>query len=655
MKYIYQLFSFFLLLSVITCFAQEDGEIHLKKYANGILGDKALQRAKTMQVKIPVSCREWHVWWGAPVGINPHIPYWQHWNNLNRYGKFDPQKTIEQLVPGTSWRRWINSAGYPLLGPYSPAQPDIIRWQLETAKNAGLESLQVHLWPSIWDEGQDMTPLPIFERILDTASSMNFPVTVHDEIQFRRPNVTKAQQLDSSIKRTVMLVKRYGKHPGWSKIDNMPVYYFQNWSKWLKIPDMKKYFAEVEKQAGPVYWVVEQDVYAEVYKIPQIKAVLCYNNSSFLHPPTYGNKPYPWDKFMKGVKRAKALARKYDKKFGILVYTRFDPTYARKATKGRGVISGEGGNFMLDSIEQGLKCKPDFIVITQWNDYQESAFIEPAWEFDGFNGDPYRYCRIIAAMTGKKFTPAKLPNREELDPYIRFKLFGNSLPGDMGPIAYHPVIDGEKLKLKWAKDSSPAKEVRLVQDELAIWEPKMKAYNSDQKLRLANWSDIGKHGDFKGKQELRFYVPGMIAKQSEMIWVGIKGFIPAGTKLEVYYRSPDQYFRIDSRWEMRIGNLKQGFSWKLTDNTKYYWFPLYNAKFIGAEGDILIRLGGTKETSYLQKIILWAPSLDGINNKPGDSIGLKNIDVNEPFVVVAYDKAGNAGQPLLISKELNSY
>ena len=86
---------------------------------------------------------------------------------------FDPAATIEETVPGLAWRRYLNCAGYPLLGPYDPGQDDIIRWQLETARNAGLECLHVHLWPSIWDDGRDLGPLPIFDKVLERAAALS--------------------------------------------------------------------------------------------------------------------------------------------------------------------------------------------------------------------------------------------------------------------------------------------------------------------------------------------------------------------------------------------------------------------------------------------------------------------------------------------------
>ena len=245
------------------------GDEHLRQYAEGVPGDAAVEAASKLNVKVPVFAREWHIWTGVPYGDRPTVPRWTHWNGEKKFGRYDPATTIEQLRPGSSWRRNLNCAGYPLPGPYDPGRPGIIRWQLETARNAGIECMYLHLWPSLWDDGADLTPQPLFERALDIAAELGYPIAIHDEIAFRRPNITKAQLFENSVRRTALLVRRYGKHPGWYKTDGLPVYYFQNWNGWIKPPELERYFAEVEKQAGPVYWVYEGPDSEAAFRIPQ--------------------------------------------------------------------------------------------------------------------------------------------------------------------------------------------------------------------------------------------------------------------------------------------------------------------------------------------------------------------------------------------------
>jgi len=638
----------------ITALAAE-GDAHLKLYASGVEGDKALAEASTLKIDVPVMCREWHIWWGAPYGSSPHVPAWIHWDGLKKFGVYNPETTIEQTAQGSSWRRCLNCVGYPLLGPYDPNQPDIIRWQLETAKNAGIDSLHVHLWPSLWDEGRDCTPIETFERILDIAAKMNVTVGVHDEIMFRRPNITKAQTLESSIKRTTALLKRYGRHPGWQRIDGLPVYYFQNWSKWISPEDMQAYLQAVEKEAGPVYWMVEGSDDPKVFAIPQVKAVLCHNNSYFLHAETHGNPPHPWDKLLSDLKRASDLARANGKKFGVLVYTRFNSSNDR-GKPGYSEIPGEDGMFFVDSLKKMAQFKPDFYVLTQWNDFEECGFIEPAWDFDGFNGDPYRYCRIVAAAQGKSFKPAPLPERSQLDPFIRRKLFGDSKPGDMGPVFQSPSLEGSTLKLSWTEGPEPV-EVRIVQGELARWTPSDIEYKG-QKLRLANWSALDEDGSFKPgvnekgspKQgELRFYAPGLVSSSPSTVWLGVRVVLPEKAKLSISYASPMENYRADSTWRVREASLRNGFSQSMADGSVLYWTPLHDAQFSGFEGDILVKQTGDRAKIQVKELIVWAPGMKGESLKPSASMPLPpSVDSAAPFVAVAYDAAGNPGLPRLM-------
>lgn len=634
------LVSFFLALNL----PADNGEAHLKKYADGIPGDKTIEAASKLNVAVPVMCREWHVWWGAPYGSAPHMSGWQHWNGEKNFGKYEPATTIERTRPDSSWRRWLNCTGYPLLGPYDSAQPDIIRWQLETAKRAGIECMHVHLWPSLWDDGADFTPIEIFETILETAAAMNYPVAVHDEIMFRRAPITKAQNLNSSVRRASMLLKRYGKHPGWYKTDGMPVYYFQNWTKWMKTEDLPKYLESVENEAGPVYWMVEQGPDANVFKIPQIKAVLGSNNSWFLHTAPFGVGPHPWEKLQESLQKGADLARANGKKFGVLVYTRFNDNHDR-STPGRGYISAEDGMFFVKSLQSAMQTKPDFLILTQWNDFEESAFIEPAWDYDGNNGDPYRYCRIVASSMNKKFSPAPLPERTQLDPYIRVKLFCDSKPGDMGPVLQNPELEGDKLTVNEC-DGPKVESIRFIQQNLAVWEPSMIEYKKE-KLRLANYSVLDPAD--KGPDEYRFYAPGVKAPANGRIWLGIEVSGDDRHKVSIQYRSSDENYRIDSRWETRRANLAGGFIYDAGEKTSLYWTPLYDAAFNGREGDLTLRIKDPKHDIKIKRLILWSPEMKEESSAPGKAIKIpQSIDSKAPFVAVPYDKAGNAGLPMLI-------
>ena len=61
-------------------------------------------------------------------------------------------------------------------------------------------------------------------------------------------------------------------------------------------------------------------------------------------------------------------------------------------------------------------------MLSSWNDWEEGTTMEPGWDFDGFSGDPYRYCRVVAHLKGREFIPPPLPPKESVHPTIWEKL-----------------------------------------------------------------------------------------------------------------------------------------------------------------------------------------------------------------------------------------
>lgn len=612
--------------------------------------DSTIQAAKSLKLDMPVMCREFHIWTNSPHGVNPVIPTWRHWKGMQRFGVKNPMTSIEQTVPDLAWRRYLNCTGYPLLGPYDSSQRDIIRWQLQTAKNTGLSCLAVHLWPSLWDKGEDFTPMPILNRVLDEAAKQNYPVMFHDEIMFRRPPITKAQTVASCVKRTVSLLKNYAQHPGFYRIDGMPVYYFQNFSGWLDAPKMQKYFKQVEAQVGPVYWMVSGLGKDETncLKIPQLKAVLPGGTGWFLHTPPHGQGPHPWDVFEKNMTQAYAKIKAAGKSVGLQVMTRFN-NHNDRGRPGRGRIDAEDGMFMVKSLQLAKRLDSDFVMLHQWNDFEESAFIEPAWDFDGFNGDPYRYCKIVAASMGKTFTPAPLPDRNQVDPYVRHKLYGDTQVGDMGPVARNMKMQGQTLSWQWSAESGDPQAMHIAQQSLCTWSTSKPA-GVGLPIVLANLSQIS-NGKLilKGKNEARFFVPGLVMAQPRTIWLGIEIKFGNGTDLKVEYQAVHEEYRVDSRWEKRHARVHNNSSIKTGNGFKMYWLPLHGAQFNGTEGDLLLKLTGKKQATQVRRLLLWDQSMADaslvVNWKIEQWTLPNTIDAQQPMVILPRDTAGNAGYP----------
>jgi hypothetical protein len=120
----------------------------------------------------------------------------------------------------------------------------------------------------------------------------------------------------------------------------------------------------------------------------------------------------------------------------------------------------------------------------------------------------------------------------------------------------------------------------------------------------------------------------------------------------VDYRSVIENYRVDSRWERQSVGTGETAGIDLEDGSRVAWQPLYGVQLAGSEGDLTLHAPKDASCQVLD-VILWAPELTGsavAATWQTQSVPLpSSVRGAEPFVVVAYDNAGNAGLPRLFS------
>ena len=148
---------------------------------------------------MPVYIQEWHVWWGFPYP-----------DRQQPFSHMSSTLTAER----EPWRLNWNRNGYPLVGLYDAANPEIMRWQIRCMKAAGLTSVALMIHPE-WNTGIGFIQeeqANIIQTALDIAAEENFPIFFMDEVAFRHGSA--AQKIDVSVKRITDFIKKYGSHPG---------------------------------------------------------------------------------------------------------------------------------------------------------------------------------------------------------------------------------------------------------------------------------------------------------------------------------------------------------------------------------------------------------------------------------------------------------
>lgn len=394
---------------------------------------------------IPVFCQEWHVWWGFS------------YTHPNRKTSHLTTRLTSDMEP---WRMQWDRNGYPYVGIYDSTNSQVIAWQMRCMKEAGLTSTAVMIHPEmsrgITFLNEDQLLLPM----LDIAAKEDYKIFYMDEVAFRKGSV--CQQPEVMTQRIIRFLKIVKDHPGYLKIDGKPVYYYQTFGFFPGIEPTTKMMADVEQEVGEVYWMIFGNV-DTISQIPQVDAII---SSASVHRSESRGRTVDFS--IQDPAKTIATGHKQGKKVGDLIYPKFDGT-AQPWRQQKVSAYGKAGHTLEMHVAETMKDKPDFLMLSSWNDYEEGANLEPAWDIDGLTNDPFLYCRMVAHLRGKDFSQPANPPRESVIPMMWEKLgYGDGA----GPIIDRVQRSHERGGALWvyARDTvNPVTELEVVWDGDMYW------------------------------------------------------------------------------------------------------------------------------------------------------------------------------------------
>lgn len=372
------------------------------------LPESVREKLRTM----PIYMSEWHIWQGFP---------WPD-NRVNTYHLDTSFTTRDE-----PWRININRNSYPLIGPYDSRDPEVLRWQARGMKAAGITAACVMFHPHPdFDNGLSYQQGDEFiRRIFDSAAKEDFPVFIHDEVQFFKG---KSQEPANVTKRIVKYIKEYGRHPGYYRVEGKPAFMFTYYNNWTTPEKLQAILDDVQKQEGPVYWVI----FGPAGRLAPMKfdgMIIDGSNKNQADEATraINEKAYDLAGIVRKAHASGKAAAEYD-------YGKFENT-AQAWRQNKVSLYGRRGATLLDGVLGALeRGNPDALVLSSWSDHEEETFLEPAWDFDGFTGDPFLYSRIISALRGETYRIPAFPHKTALHPSIWEKLGYGDGAG--------PIIDG---------------------------------------------------------------------------------------------------------------------------------------------------------------------------------------------------------------------
>ncbi len=288
----------------------------------------------------------YYTWYGAPRQ-NGHA---FHWNRVDA-SKHDIS----------------DSTHYPAQGAYDSNDPSVIDRQIDQAKAHGLTGFIATWW------GQGKYEDKAFPIVLGRAEAKNFKVTVYWETA---PGKGKAQ-IDHAVDDLVYLLTRYGKSKAFIKVNGRPVIFvYGRVMGEVPAASWPSIIKETHAKAGDFLLIA--DGYRESYAT-QFDGVHEYNNCGSVKGKDPGElRAWAAAHYANAV----SLGRKRSRISCVTIIPGYDDTKIRKPGL---KAERQDGTVYRVLWEEAIKARPDWVLITSWNEWHEGSEIEPSLEF----GDKY--------------------------------------------------------------------------------------------------------------------------------------------------------------------------------------------------------------------------------------------------------------------------
>lgn len=336
-------------------------------------------------------------WFKTMRSATDPTPDWDHWKWSSEHAKHDPEK---RLPDG---RRDIDSVLYPLIGPYTPLSPTVLRYHMETIRAMGGEAVAVD-W---YAEGHFTdTCIP---AILDAAQQAGLKVTLcyEEKINFiwpdRRKPATRADAVDAAVKDLRYALTRYATHPAFLRRDGRPfLFQFNGYGKG-RLGDNEftpeEYRAIFDRLGEPIYYGRQG----------LTKGYETTTDCRFLW---FAHDAPAIRKF--GEACREKINRGEAKFFMGFVAPGFDDTGVWGWNNKPRVTPRRGLSFLKGTLDNCLTGGPELVQAVTWNDFQEGTVLEPTREAG------FWYVDALATWWAQK-TGRPAPNLEAIRaPFLRY-------------------------------------------------------------------------------------------------------------------------------------------------------------------------------------------------------------------------------------------
>lgn len=255
---------------------------------------------------------------------------------------------------------------FPALGAYDSHDPKLIARHMEEARRAGITGFIVSWWARGDFHDQGMRPE------LDAAARTGLKITVYYEAAKPRG----APTTEATAGDVLYLLEQYGRDPAWLKVNGKPVLFVYGRALGeMKLDGWQKIVEEVNRRfSGGAVFIGDQisERAAAVFD-----GIHTYNpTGKTAHKSAAEIRAWAKDTYPQWVRTA---GRKIA---CVTVIPGYDDSKLGRPEP-RPITDRHGGETYRALWEEAIAARPDWVLVTSWNEWHEGSEIEPSRE----NGD----------------------------------------------------------------------------------------------------------------------------------------------------------------------------------------------------------------------------------------------------------------------------
>jgi glycoprotein endo-alpha-1,2-mannosidase len=319
----------------------------------------------------------YYCWYGQPQGS---------WGDVD-INKHEISKTVR----------------YPVKGAYSSQDAAVIGWQIDQAKAHGITGFVASWWGKSDSWGDKA-----FQTLLKCAEEKGFKISIYWE----QERDTAGLMVQFAVDDLTYVLEKYGKSSAFLKVDGKPVIFaYEHIESQTPLSTLGEIVQKVRAKSGDFVLIGQGYQESLAYIFDGLHTGYGNMHLNLLT----GASPDRLEEFRGNAANCFEKGRRIARAHGRIVCPMVVPGFENsKKSPGHFVADRYDGQTYRGLWEDAIKTRPDWVLISSWNEWLEGTEIEPSLQFSE------KYLQITAEYSRRFLGSPAVAGSPSVTPPTRF-------------------------------------------------------------------------------------------------------------------------------------------------------------------------------------------------------------------------------------------